>query len=309
MKRMVLFGIMLLAMMSIVHAATDANVLAINITILTPPDSDSYYNKTSTIRLNASVAHIIPMNITNLTFYLTTGSNITKVTNYTVNGTNTNPTTGTFTFTLVTGHLYDGSYTVIAEARNTSDIEADSFAVNSSSTSFIIDSVSAGIAVTNPLQGSTVVPNSNIVTFDYTPTEPNLGNCTLRLNSQNAKSSSSATTVPNVTTGVNQRFTQYFSADNSSVAAVVRCEDLAGNIGDSSSFTFNVLLGGISPAIRQQQIAASGGSSSLLQQQQKSFTAVPTSALNMQSHLQMYAWIYVVLIVAVGALIWKFKKW
>lgn len=250
-------------------------------------------------------------NITNVTFIFT-GATTLRITNSTVNGSKTtgaSSTTGDFTYTLGVGNLSEGAHTVIAECRNTSSTaDAGTNSVNSSSITFTVDRSDTSAVITNPLSGSTVIPSSNYVTFEYTPTDTNLANCSLHLNNVNVKSSTSDTITPNATSGQNNRFTNKFGADNSSVRVAVSCIDLSGRDGGSNNFTFTVLLGGTTAAAKQAQAAAAGGGSGFTAASQlQDRAALTQSQVKASTHLQQYGWIYIVAIVLLIALAIRFK--
>lgn len=273
------------------------------------------YNVT-VVSTNNSVAYV---NITNVT--ITVGS--TLYNNGTINGTKTNYSaiSGTanvdtiktdFTFSINSTQLQANRiYGVFATCYNSSDTSSVS-SINSSNITYVIDTATPSVTLAIPLAGSTVVPNNNIVTFEYTPADTNFGNCTLHLNNQLVKASTSGTTSPNITSNKINRFTQIFGADNSSVRAAIHCIDLAGLDAGSNNFTFAVLLGATSPAVKALQQAQSGGGGGFVQQPASSGFSVVNAASNLgipQNHLEKYGFIYIIAVVLLIVLaVRKFKK-
>ena len=308
MKKIILYWLVMFVMESAANAVLDSDTEAFNITIATP-SLDSYSTNAAAIKLNATVAFTVgtQINITNLTFIFSKGTNITRFFNSTVNGTGTNAEHGDFTYTLIAGQLTEGSWSVVAEARNDSSITVNNAATNSSAVVFVVDKTPPQTKISVPVSGSTVVPSYSTVTFEYTPTETNLGNCSLHLDNQLVRQSSSSTTAPNVSSGILNRFTHSFGTTNNSVRVAISCLDLAGNDGTNDNFTFGVLIGATPYAIKQLQ--AGGGGGLPIQQQQRQQGrgfSVSGAVSNSSTHLEKYGFIY--LIAAVLALIVIFRK-
>ena len=296
-------------------AVLDANNVQVNITLNYPTNrtyNASGVTNPSSINFNATVTWASSFNLTNVTFILIQGSTTTRYTNSTGNGSRTSATSGDFTFNVTSTDLTEGEYTVVAEAINRTGVDVAALnATNSSYATYTIDRTPPSVLLSNPLSGSVVVPSNNIIVFEYTPTEANLGNCTLHLNNQAYKSSTSGNLQSNVTTNTLNRFRQGFTADNSSIRTVVQCVDLAGQIGTSSNFTFGVILGAASPYARERAAAGGGGGAAFATQQ--GFTGVSQSAeqsfQQASTHVQRYAWIYLIAFMAVLFLLYKkFKR-
>lgn len=300
-----------------------AGVYAANITTCTlvNPSTNQYDN--GVIKLNATaIWNTASLNttdsVTNVTFIFYGNGTTTVFSNSTANGTRTNATAGAtaltaqYTFTLTNADLADNAaYSAVASCYdNTTDTSAKR-ALNSSVAAYTIDTLAPSVAITNPLSGSTVVPNNNIVTFEYTPTDANLANCSLSLNNALEQASTTGTTSPNVSSGSINRFKNQFGADNTSVRVAITCVDLAGLDAGSNNFTFNVLLGAVPLAVRQAQAAAAAGGSPLPIKNQPStagqrFSAALSPSAG-SSHFQQYGWMYVVGILLFGGLAIKLK--
>lgn len=307
-KKIILPLLIMVIIAAFVNAAVDSDTERINITINIPA-VNSYSSNEGAIKLNATVAWSFDgKNITNLTFYFIQGTNVTTFTNSTINGTGgLGVFVGDFTYTLQANALSEGTYTVLAEAVNTT-LGNGNFYTNSSSLTFVVDKTAPSAKISVPVSGSTVVPSYNQVTFEYTPIDSNLGNCSLHLDEQLAKQSSSDTTSPNVTSNIINRFTHGFSANNASIRVAVVCLDLAGNDGGGNNFTFGVLLGATPYAIKQLQ-AGGGGGGGILQQQNKGFSVSGTaSKIGISStHLEKYLFVYILLAVIVLIVIFRKK--
>lgn len=258
------------------------------------------------------------MNATNVTWWFTRGATIQSYGNGTINGSRTSSTSGDWKFNLSTNSLGEGSWTVVAEVRNSTDGIATESSVNSSAITFVIDRTSPSIVLNEPYSGSSVVANNEQVTFKYTPTDTNFGNCSLHVNNQNVKSSTSGNTVSNVTSGNSNTFTNRFENDNNSVRSVIQCIDLAGNYGNSQNITFNIIKGAIAPVIRQLQYAEAAGQAPSLQASSGNanniaggLAAAPSSGMignfDVQAHLQNYGYLYVIGILVIGGL-YAFRK-
>ena len=327
MKKIMLILLIMMALMAIpALAILDADTIGVNITF-NLPTNNSYNSSGSTVTnflLNVSVSWqgvnlggaTTGMNMSNSTFIFTKGTNVTTFYNNTasINGTKTTVSTGDFYFNISYGNLSEGTYDVHFVIYNeTTAPVTDTNQINSSKIQFTVDRSGGSVVISNPYLGSTVVPNANTVAFDYVPTEPNLGNCSIHLNNRLVKETTSGTITPNVTSGLSQRFTHPFPADNSSVRVAIRCTDLAGNPSATSqlnNFTFNVLIGGVPPAVRQQLISGAGGGGFAPQKQQPAFSGVnlgsSAAAQKASTHLQTWAWAYA--IVVIGVLIYAFRK-
>lgn len=322
MKKVILIMMVMMALMAVLAIAIlDADTIGVNITLNLPTNNsyNSSGNSVTNFLLNATVAFAggaNGMNVSNGTWVFAAGTNVTNFYNGTASMNGSVKTTlsiGDFFFNLSYGNISEGTYTVHFVVYNeTTAPVTNTNQINSSKVQFTIDRSGGSVVISTPLSGSTVVPNANVVTFEYTPVETNLGNCSLNLNNQLVKSSTSGTITPNVTSGVLQRFYQPFGDDNLTVRLAIRCIDLAGNPSISSqlnNFTFNVLIGGMSPAVRQQ-LASGGGGGFMPQKQQPTFSGVrlgSNAAVRQAStHLQTWAWAYVITIA--GILIYAYRK-
>lgn len=292
------------------------NSTNINVTLNSPP-LDHFTTNDNGFVLNVSVYRTSAMNITNVTFIFVLGSNTTRFINSTINGTNyvTQTARGDFTYNITNAGLTEGIWNVTVEVRNATEVSNKDTSLNTTSFLLGIDRTGAAIQIQEPLSGSTVVPNNNYVTVAYVPTESNLGNCSLHLNNQLVTSSTSGSISPNVTSGLTNKFNAYFGADNTSVRVAVSCIDLAG-VGSSSNslnnFTFNVLLGTISYAVRQLQQGGGGDVVPTTQpsQQSQSFSlASPPSANISQyaTHLQQWGWVYAFAVIITLIIIYRKK--
>lgn len=326
MKKIILPFLALMVLMSISAFAVITSV-TINVDPRTGFIANNQYNSSGasndlSVSLNASGAWTNPTNATNMTWIFTSSTNTYRFTNGTINGSRSSTTTGDWTFNISISQLAEGTYTVIAELRNSTEVSDKANSLNSSSVLFTIDRSSPGVTISTPYSGSTVVPNSNLVSFDYTPTDTNMGNCSFFLNNQNIGGSKSGTTSPNASSGLVSRFTYPFSNDNNSVRVAVNCIDLAGLRTASNAqnnFTFNVLAGALSPAQRQAQIAESGRGSSFAVTPLAQNNAMPgtggfsasgqsSAGSGFSGNLQNYGWMYLVGIIIITALIYRFKN-
>lgn len=301
-------------------AILDSDTIGVNITLNLPTNNsyNSSGNSVTNFRMNATVAWVggaNGMNVSNGTFVFVLGTNVTKFVNGTegVNGSSTSASTGDFFFNISYGNLSEGTYSVHFMIFNeTTAPVSNANQINSSKIAFTIDRSAGSVVISNPLSGSTVVPNANVVTIEYTPTDLNYGNCTLHINNQAVKSSASGTISPNVTSGALQRFTQTFSADNLTVRTAISCIDLAGNANSNNqqnNFTFNVLLGALSPAVRQQLISGGGGYVQQQQPKQLAFSGVSLGGVTSQrasNHFEKWAWAYAIVVVA--GLIYVYRR-
>lgn len=328
-KLPILLMVVMLVMVSSAFALL--STITINIDSQTAFVKQGNYNSSGSgndvmLRFNATATWTDPTNVTNVTFYLYQGSNLTNILNYTkfvnstTNGSRTSVTAGDFSFNISASRLAEGTYTIIAEARNNSDTIEPSGAINSSSITFTIDRTNPSVLISNPLSGSTVVPSTGTtVTFEYTPSDSNMGNCSLHLNNQPVTSSNTITTSANATSGQLSRFSQQFSKDNNTVRLAIRCSDLAGlptSSNAQNNFTFSVLLGSVPYAVQQLYSGSAGLStpaSTPASSSSAGFVAAPqessSSSINYTTHLQKYGFIYVIFIVIIAAFaIRKFTK-
>lgn len=302
MKKILILLVLGLFLIPFVFSEKD-DMSSANITVNFPVNF-SYTSATGSTNLpllNATVRwNTFTKNITNVSFVFVNGDTRYVFTNNTMNGTGgviAGNLRGDFTYRIQPNDLTaDTAYTVYVEIRNTTQLGNDA-AVNSTSISYTLDSISPSSTISTPLKGSTVVPSqSNFVFFEYSCTDSNLGNSTLHLNNQAAKSSTSGTTTPNSST--NAKFSHYFAADNSSVRASIVCRDLAGNEGAGSNITFSVMLGAVPPSVRMAQ--QSGKSSSVGNVQE-----IPQLR---STHLQQYGWAYLVVFVVAAFIFIKMRN-
>ena len=315
-KAILLMLVMAIAIMAV--STVNAEMLAGNITFRYP--TNNMYNASSsvTVRLNASVNWTSPTNLTNVSFIFSKNGNSTYFINNTVNGSRTTAVKGDFTVDISLGTLAEGTYTVVAEIKNDSSTSTQpSNSVNSSSITFVIDRSNPSVSISSPYTGSTVLPSGgNIVTFDWTPSDTNFGNCSLHLNNQLVKSRTSGTTGANFSSGSLSRFDSQFSSDNSSVRVAINCIDLAGLMTGSNTannFTFGVITSGFSPAQRQAIAAAAsggGGGGSPQASQSGGFTAAVQNTTNtVKTSFQKWAWAWIIGgVIVLGLLIRKLKK-
>ena len=241
---------MLIVLSLSAYSATD-DMASANITI-NFPTALTYNASTGSVPLallNATVKwNANTKNITNVSFIFISGTSRFVFTNTTLNGTGgaiAGSQNGSFTYAINVNNLTPNLvYTVRVEVRNSTELGNDG-AVNSSPVTFTLDSISPLITINLPNSGETVAAKgTGLVTFEYTPTEINLGNSTLYIDGQPVKSSLSSTTSPNVTTGARNRFTNMFSANNNSRTFIIELTDLAGQKINSSSRTFGVFVQG-----------------------------------------------------------------
>jgi len=318
-KMSFILGLIAVLMIIPAFAVLDADTDNVNITLQFP--TDKTYNTATGVKeiilvanvsWNGASAAAAGMNITNGTFVFRSPTGVeTYFINNTINGSRTSIISGNFTVNVSGFNFSEIAYTVhfVAWNESTAGYQDDN-TINSSKVTFTFDRSNPSAVISTPLVSSTVVPNNNIVTFEYTQTDTNAANCSLHLNDQLVKSSTSGTTTANATSGILQRFTQSFGADNSSVRVAIDCLDLAGLRTTSSqlnNFTFSVVLGSISPAQRQQ-LYSGGGGGYIQQPSQPAFSGVSQSAAVQQAstHLQKWAWAYVISIAAAG--LYAFRK-
>jgi len=311
-------ALMSIAVLLFLLPSANANINSCTLNI---PAANQYDN--GLIKLNATAIWDNATNLTAVNFTLIGTSTFTFANN-TINGTSTNSSAGAtaikgdFTFTINTSNVpSDDSYSVVARCRNNTSPLANNSELNATARTYVIDTRKPSIQLNEPYQGSTVVPNNDFVTFKYTPSEANLGNCSLHVNNVNVKSTTSVTTSSNVTNGQPNSLLNRFGADNTSVRAVIECVDLAGLVGDSNNITFNVMQGYIAPAIKLLQAQEAGGaaaslpsgssnSGNLLGGLKNVDANINSAAVN--SHLQAYGWMYVAGILGIGLIYYYRKK-
>jgi len=241
------------------YSATN-DMQASNITINYPLNLIyvSSTGSTDLINLNATVRWTsISTNISNVSFVFTSGSTRFVFTNDTVNGTRTSTGEGDFTYKIQANSLTANlAYTVVVEIRNSTDLGNDG-AVNSSSITFTMDSINpSGVTLERPHNKEGTSPREGIITLEYTFTEINAGNSTLYLNGVKEKASTSGTTTPNITSGITNKFTKGYTADDSSESWIIEITDLAGLKANSSAFTYSVIFSG--GEIQTRQFTPSG---------------------------------------------------
>lgn len=309
MKKIILPILVLMILMSMEAFAAISSV-----TINYPANNQFNSSSTGTITLNASVVWTGTTNVTNLTFWFR-GTNNTAFgfTNSTINGSRGTTLGGDFLVNISSSTLNEGAYTMIAEARNDSDVAGTgnpTQSLNSSSITFTIDRTIPVVSLNRPQIGETQTPNSGIITFEYTPTETNLGNCTLYLFGQAVTSSTSGTTNSNVSTGNVNRFTKSFPSDNNSVSWLVGCKDLAGQFANSTARTLNVLVSGSAIITDSSGVVSQGNLQTVIDENGKPL-AVATNNLppvkQGAGFVDNYGWL-VLLAVVVGVLYLAFKK-
>lgn len=237
-------------MFALVSAISYATMTSINLN-MTWLTSNYTYNSsgihgTNDIQLvlNATVLWMDPVNITNVTFYFVSGANTTMFVNSTINGSRDmggeTQYNGSFTYNISLSQLSEGTYTVIAEARNVSDITEPSSSINSSPMIFVIDRYGSAAILNSPNNGETMIPENNLITFFYTPTDSNLGNISLYVDDTETTKATSDNRNPNASVNDVNRISSDFSTSGEKTW-YIRTTDLAGNTADSSSRTINVI--------------------------------------------------------------------
>ena len=208
-KSILLLLILAIAIMAMPLAF--AEMTASNVTFRYPTNNIFNASSAVTVNINVSVNWTSPTNLTNVSFIFSKSGNSTYFINNTVNGSRTSATTGDFTFPLNLGSLAEGSYSLVVEIRNDSgDSASASSALNTSAITFVIDRTSPSVSISSPYTGSTVLPaGAGMITFDYTPTDTNFGNCSLHLDNQLVKSRTSGTTGANISSGSVNRFRRF----------------------------------------------------------------------------------------------------
>lgn len=237
------------------YAVLDADTTLINITINYP--TDNLYNAsggaTSSVPFifNISVKWSPIMNITNGTLAFVDGTNITYFVNTSINGSAINvgglQTLADWKFNISASTLREGDYTVYAVVYNESTSPVDNAnQINSSKITFTIDRANPSVVLESPQGGSSLSPSEGYITFTYTPTDPSLSNCTLFPSSGGTMATRSDGIVPNVTSGKVATFKKAYSSDVNDLIWAVGCLDLAGNFGNSSTRTIDILVSGFS---------------------------------------------------------------
>mgnify|MGYP001611021593 FL=1 len=204
------------------------------------------YNRSLTdagyIIVNVSVGWSAPTNITNITLYVINGENISKFYNHTTNGSRSTTLGGDFRINI---SLSEGTYTLIAEAANVSEIDGSDYKfLNSSPIIFTFDKTFPVASLERPHNKEGVTPSDGIITLEYTFTEANAGNSTLYVDGARIKSSTSGSINPNVSTGLTNKFTRRYAADDSSESWLIEITDLAGNKANSSASIYSVIYSG-----------------------------------------------------------------
>lgn len=304
-----------------VYAILDADTNLTNITLNYPAINNTYNFSTGGVRLrlNITVAWTTPMNITNVTWFLIRGTNTTTFINATngstiINGTRTSTTTGDFVINITFGDIAEGNYNVIVEVRNDSDARSVETAINSSRVSFVIDRTPPVINLERPQDRISLSPTEGKIVWEYTPTETNLGNCTLFLGGNRQQSSTSGTIFPNVTTGVINKFGTRFSSDNTSLIWLVECTDLAGQRANSSSRTINVMTTGFTNVVDASGRATTGGKEYFVKEGKTLSVGSPTTKLppkKESTFISTFGWLIALVLVAVViylSFIWKPKS-
>ncbi len=317
--KQIMILLMLIVLSSLAYSATN-DMVAANITINFPTDL-SYTSITgintlpllnATVRWNANTK-----NITNVSFIFTNGATRFVFTNTTMNGTGgliEGNLRGDFLFNISANNLTPNlAYTVRVEIRNSTEIGNDG-AVNSSAITYTLDSISPTITINQPNSGEIVsAKGTGIVDFRYTPSDINLGNSTLYFDGQPAKSSTSATTSSNITSGTRNTFRHDYPVNNNSMAFIIEITDLAGNKVNSTSRTFSVFVQGAAEPVTVfvtpsgERISSPAKPKGKLTQTGISFGKIGNvgNAGNILSNPFVWGG---VIIAAVGLFIWKQNK-
>ena len=254
MKKLIILPLIFILSLISALAILDANTIGVNITLNFPTNNsyNSSGNSVTNLRLNASVAWVggaNGMNVSNGTFVFASGTNVTNFYNGTasLNGTLTTTSTGDFFFNISYGNLSEGTYDVhfVIYNETTAPVSTTN-QINSSKIRFTIDRTTPVIALERPQNAISLTPSNGFIIFEYTPTETNLGNCSLFLGNNRITASTSGTINSNVSTGQINKFSQSFKGDNASLSWNVECVDLAGLRANGTSRTVNVLSSGFS---------------------------------------------------------------
>ena len=268
-----------------------------------------------TYLVNVSVGWIDAGNLTNVTVWVISGTNISSYTNSTNNGSSNQRIGGLggdFIVNISTAGFYaEGVYTITAEARNQSDtsLSVTNSSVNSSSITFTIDRTSPAITLNRPTHRSSLSPSESKILFEYTPSDTNLGNCSMFRNGVRNTSSTSGTTSPNVSVGLVNKFSLTYRTDAINENWLVECRDLAGTPTNSSTFTFSALATGASNVVLASGEVVSGTGQEYLVDSKGNTLAV-AQPQSIKSKNGTYTWIAVVAVVAVilfFAFMWKPK--
>lgn len=233
---------------------------AISSVTLNVPTANDYKSDQNFIG-NVTVIWTKWTNITNVTMWFVCGTNATPYSNGTING-SSNATAdgdnlvleGGWTFNLTATNLSECSYSVIAEARNQSAASNVNSSKNSSARTFVIDRSNVSILLTNPNNYETIIPTDDMVTFYYTPTDTNLANITLYLNSVPDSKATSNTIGSNATSGVINVLRSKITTGGTKTW-LLEGLDLAGNRRNSTSRKVIILLASASG----EPIVTSGG--------------------------------------------------
>mgnify|MGYP001559378677 CR=1 FL=1 len=285
----------IIIMIFTIALAISSTALISSVTINYPYTNQYNSSSTGSFVLNATAVWTDPTNVTNMTFWFKTGDTYTKYINSTVNGSRTSVTTGDFIVNISASALSEGAYTITAEARNSSDTITPSSSMNSSPITFTIDRTSPSVALNRPNDRSSITPANKVITFEYTPTDTNFGNCTLYISTVADSKATSDTTTPNVTNGAVNSFAKTYTADDSSESWYVSCKDLAGQTTNSATRTFNVIAFGGSPI----EVTVGGGVPTTIPQQKPLAIAQVTKiASDTQNILKQWAMPLVIIIVA-----------
>lgn len=300
MKNKLFLLFMVIGMLMYVPSVFSATDMQSNNITINYPTNNAYVSATGSTpltKLNATVKWTPDVtNITNVSFVFTSGSVRHVFTNNTINGTRTTTGEGDFTYTITASQLTANTqYAVRVEIRNTTTLGNDG-AVNSSAITYTLDSTNPVIALNRPNDRSSITPANKIITFEYTPTDTNFGNCTLYVSGTPHSSSTSGTTSPNVSTGKVNTFAKTYTADDSSESWIVECTDLAGLKTNSSSRAFNVIAFGGSPI--EFTVGGAGVPTTIPRQQPQAIAQITQVASDTQNLLKQWAMPVVIIIVA-----------
>ena len=321
MKKLIIIPFLMILAMSFAFAVLDSDSDYVNITFNYP--TDKIYNSSAgplhtnlKLPVNITVAFSSAsagMNITNITYVFTQGTNVTLFFNNTINGSRTSTKAGDFTIqNLSFGNLSEGTYDFHVVVWNTSTSGySNAFTINSSKITFVLDRTSPSIVLERPSSGQTLTPSNQFITFEYTPRDTNFGNCSIYAGGRKQTSSTSGTTNSNVSSGGLNKFSLKFTGDNASMPWLVECMDLAGNVANSSANTLNVLVSGSSNVVLPSGQVISGAGQEYIVDSQGRTIAVSNSQTTPQGGgNNAFAWIAGIAVVAVilyFVLIWKPK--
>lgn len=303
------FLLMFLVLMSLFLAVSSTNALIDSCVLNNPGQNRSVQYDNGLIRLNVTADWSqAGFNITNVT--ITIGS--LNYTNSTVNGTGGQATSiGDFTFTVNSSQVNsDGAFSAYATCFNTTDAQQVSGFVSSSTITYTIDSTDPRIALERPQDRISLGASNGVITFEYTPTETNLGNCTLYLGGNRIKSSTSATTTPNISSGGLTKFTRNFPADNTSLTWNVECRDLAGRSANATARTISVLVSGFANVVDPSGGVTRGGKEYYVEKGKTLSVGSQGSQLHPKptsTFLSQFGW--VIALVVVAGFIYMIFKW